>query len=176
MTLYWNAGATWRCVLLACSMIFVSATAEAKVRISERTKYYSVSGKTGKELFRSITRKGPKTTRGWPRHCPTTQTSFKVNNITFGIKGSRCVVKNVDVVGKPRSTHFPRWKGSHRSSRRFARNWEKFLTLVKKHEATHGRISREFARKLHTRLKKLTRSCVQTLQRFWQILKTVLSG
>jgi len=50
----------------------------------------------------------------------------------------------------------PRWRGSRRASPELRKRWEGFLALVKKHEATHGRISREYARKVHDRMKKLT--------------------
>lgn len=140
---------------LAFSWILVFAVpANSKVKISERTKYYSVSGKTGAQMFRSITRRGPKTRRDG-HAIATTKTSIKFRNIKTAIEGRVCVIKNIDVILNLTYT-LPRWRGSRHASPKTRKNWEKFLALVEKHEATHGRISREYARKLHARMKRLT--------------------
>ena len=149
-----------RLLVMVCGFTLVSTSlpqtnpASAKVRISERTKYYSVRGKTGKQLFKSIVRRGPKTKRDG-HAVATTDTKIKVKNIKIGIKGRHCVVERADVIVSLTYT-FPRWRGNRRASAKLRKNWDKFNRQVQKHEATHGRISREYARKLHTRLRKLS--------------------
>ncbi len=139
---------------LACvSMLIFMAPASAKLKITERTKFYNVSGKSGTQLFRSISRRGPKTRRDG-HAIATTQTDLQVRNLRAGVKGRNCVITNVDVVVNLTYT-LPRWRGNRRASAKLRKNWEKFAARVKKHEDTHGRISKEYARQLHTRLKRL---------------------
>jgi len=128
--------------------------ANAKVIITERTKFYTVTGKTGPQMFRSITRRGPKTRRDG-HAIATTRTEIKFRNLKIGVKGRRCVVENFDLVLKLTYT-LPRWRGSRKASPKLRKTWDLFYAKVKKHEDTHGRISREYARKLHDRIRKLT--------------------
>ncbi|MEE9376271.1 MAG: DUF922 domain-containing protein [Rhizobiaceae bacterium] len=145
--------------LLTCALIFGSlatpwlSKAEAKVRISERTKYYSVSGRNGKQLFKSIIRRGPKL-KSTGHAIATTRTKIDIKNVKVAIKGRRCVVK-ADVRVSLLYT-FPKWRGNKRASKKLKGNWDKFFHQVKRHEATHGRISREYARQLHKKINRLT--------------------
>ncbi|MEE9314024.1 MAG: DUF922 domain-containing protein [Rhizobiaceae bacterium] len=127
--------------------------AVAKARIIERTKYYSVSGRTGKQLFKSIVRRGPKLKKTG-HAIATTHTKIKITNVKVSIKGRYCVVK-ADVKVTLVYT-LPKWRGSKRASKKLRRKWKKFNKLVQKHEATHGRISREYARELDRKINKLS--------------------
>lgn len=127
--------------------------ADAKVIIKERTKYYSVTGRDGKSLFRSIRQRGPKH-RMTGHAIATTTTSIKVRNMKFGIRGRNCVVESlnvfVDITYK-----YPRWRDRNRAKPNVRKAWDAFEARVEKHEETHGRISREYARSLEKKLKTL---------------------
>ncbi len=145
-------------LMLAITMVSISLpqtiSAIARVKISERTKYYSVSGRTGKQLFKSIVRRGPKLRRQG-HAIATTTTYFEIKRLKTGIKGRRCVVKSVDLIVTI-NYKFPRWRNAKRASKKVRRNWAKFYKSVKRHEATHGRNSRDYAKKLHARIRKAT--------------------
>jgi len=129
------------------------APADAKVIIKERTKYYSVTGRNGKALFKSIRSRGPKH-RITGHAIATTTTSIKVRNMKFGIRGRNCVVKDVNVFVDI-TYKYPRWRDRKRANANVRKAWDAFDARVKKHEETHGRISREYARSLEKKLKTL---------------------
>lgn len=138
--------------------VFITAPAlmtpaDAKVIIKERTKYYSVSGRDGKSLFRSIRQRGPKH-RMTGHAIATTLTSIKVRNMKFGIRGRNCVVKDLNVFVDITYT-YPRWRDRNRAKANVRSAWDAFDARVKRHEETHGRISREYARSLEKKLKTL---------------------
>ena len=72
----------------------------------------------------------------------------------FGIRGRNCVVESlnvfVDITYK-----YPRWRDRNRAKPNVRKAWDAFEARVEKHEETHGRISREYARSLEKKLKTL---------------------
>ncbi len=135
-------------VVLAFTMVNV---ASARVIINERTKYYSVSGKNGPQIFKSILRRGPKV-RSVGHAIASTRTQLKLRNIKTVVNKRECKVTNVDVIVNITYT-LPRWKGSRGASTKVRNNWKKFNARVVKHEQTHGRISREYAREIEKKIK-----------------------
>ncbi|EFL90083.1 DUF922 domain-containing protein [Ahrensia sp. R2A130] len=145
-----TAGALLAAFVIAPALV---KPADAKVVINERTKYYSVTGRNGKALFRSIKRRGPKH-RMTGHAIATTTTSIKVRDMKFGIRGRNCVVENVNVFVDI-TYKYPRWRDRRRANADVRKAWDAFEVRVKKHEETHGRISREYARGLEKKLKTL---------------------
>ena len=129
-------------------------TAFARVKVSERTKYYNVTGKTGRQLYSSMKRRGPKS---GSRHDLLASTDWEVDiqNVQIAVRGNRCVVTKGDVVVKITYT-YPRWRNRRRASRQVQRNWQKFMAELKKHERHHAHIVRAYAKKLHRNLRRAT--------------------
>ena len=125
-------------------------SANAGLRIKERTQYYSITGKTGKQLFRSIGRRGPR--RG--HAIATTKTSVKIRNIRTKKRGRSCVVTRADVIVTLTYT-LPRWRGSTRASRRVRKRWNAFAARVNRHEKKHGQISKNYAKKLYREIRRM---------------------
>lgn len=125
-------------------------SANAGLRIKERTKYYSITGKTGKQLFGSITRRGPR--RG--HAIATTRTSVKVRNLRTKVRGRRCVVRSADVIVNLTYT-LPRWRASRRASKRVRNSWNAFAARVKRHEDVHGQISKKYAKRLYREILRM---------------------
>ncbi len=145
-------------IVLAYSLV---NTASARVIINERTKYYSVSGKNGPQLFKSILRRGPKV-RSVGHAIAATRSELKIRNIKTFVNKRECKITNVDVIMNITYT-LPRWNGSRRASATVQNNWKKFNARVVKHEQTHGRISREYAREIEKKIKstraRVSRNC-----------------
>lgn len=135
-------------ILLAFSLV---NTASARVIIKERTKYYTVTGKTGQQVFKSIVRRGPKL-RLIGHAIATTTTKIRLRNIKPVVNKRECKIANVDVLVDI-TYRLPRWKGSRRASAKLRNNWNQFNAQVVKHEQTHGRISREYAREIEKKIK-----------------------
>lgn len=134
-------------------LIANSLPASAKLRITERTKFYTVTGKTGKQLFRSIDRKGPKLKKTG-HAIATASRKVKFRNLKTGIRGNKCVITKLDLDVHITYT-YPKWRGSKRASKELRDTWNKFMARVEKHEETHGRIFREHARKVYKLLLKM---------------------
>ncbi len=138
--------------VLTAFIFAVAAVSEATagLRITERTKFYSISGKTGKQIFGSITRRGPR--RG--HAIATTKTSVQVRNLRTKIRGRRCVVRSADVIVKLTYT-LPRWRASRRASKRVQKGWKAFSARVKRHEDVHGQISKKYAKRLYREILRM---------------------
>lgn len=135
--------------LLAVVMLSIGGekSASAKVYITERIKYYNVTGKTGRQLFRSIDRRGPKLSRN--NHAIATAAyKHRFKNVKTAVKGSNCVVTSADLHVQIVYT-YPRWRNRKRASAKLRKTWDQFMARVEKHEKSHGRIYREYARQLH---------------------------
>jgi len=139
----------------------IFTTASARVIINERTKFYNVSGKNGQQLFKAILRRGPKV-RNVGHAIASTGTSIRIRNVKTSVNRRECKVASVDVVVDITYT-LPRWRGARRASPKLRRDWERFNARVVRHEQTHGRISREYAREVEKQIKstrgRASRNC-----------------
>ena len=147
---------TFTCLmLLAVSFLFLSvAPSDARVIIKERIKYYTVTGKTGRALSKSILKRGPKLSRQG-HAIATTTIDFKVRNFKPGIRGRKCIVQSVDV-NLTLTYKYPRWKNRRGASKTVRNTWDKFFKQIQKHERTHGKIAKEFARDVDRQIKRLS--------------------
>ncbi|MDD9909613.1 MAG: DUF922 domain-containing protein [Ahrensia sp.] len=130
--------------------IISSLPAQAGLRIKERTKYYSVSGATGKQLFRSIGRRGPQ--RG--HAIATTRTDMRVRNLRTKIRGRKCVVVSADLIVNLTYT-LPRLRNSRRVSKNLRKVWNAFAARVNRHEQRHGAISKKYAKRMYRELRRM---------------------
>lgn len=140
---------------LVASAVLVTATADhtpadARVIIKERTKYYSLRGNNGRQLYKSIGKRGPKGKNG--RHAiAQTRTKFAVKRIKTGIKGGRCVVKSADVIVDI-TYLIPRWNAGRKASPKIRAVWKKFQARAIRHENKHGDINKKFAKEVEREL------------------------
>lgn len=133
----------------------------AKVTYSEKTIHYTVNGRTGQEIYSQISRKGPLLT-GQPDHkVATTTMTFDVRGVEAGIRGTRCVVTNVDVHVDV-VYRVPKWTGKGSSALRKA--WAAFEAHLWRHERRHRDIGLDYARRVESDIRKLSgdvrRECV----------------
>jgi len=124
--------------------------AQARLIIKERTKYYSLKGTTGRQLYRSISRRGPKGKGG--RHAiAQTRTKFNIKRVKTAVKGKRCIITSADVIVDI-TYIIPRWKPSRNSSPRIRKIWKDFQARAIRHENRHGTINKDFAREVERQL------------------------
>ncbi|MFD0917760.1 DUF922 domain-containing protein [Pseudahrensia aquimaris] len=145
---------------MAALMFAFATTAQARVIIKERTTYYNVSGKTGKALFASISKRGPKLNA---RHAiATTTSSIKLRNLKPKITSTRCRVGSVDVIANI-TYRYPRWSGERNASPAVRKAWKRFMKKVVQHEEIHGQIAKDQARSLERAMKRssgrISRGC-----------------
>lgn len=136
------------------AMQFVSSS-DARVILKEKTKFYTVTGNTGAELYKSMLKNGPDHGN---RRDVLASTSFEFNfaNDQFTIKRNRCVLTNLDIIVSVTYT-YPKWRGSKKASRETRKAWKEFEKIAVLHEKEHVKITRKFANDYEKALKRSRR-------------------
>ena len=119
------------------------ASADAKARITTKTKYYTVQGDTGMALFKSMNRNGP-------RHAfmkkAMAQTQYKTS--PRGSMTWKDGVCRVEDGGYDAEITYVYPKPHKRLTGDMARRWKAFMVHTIAHEKMHGRIAAEMAHAL----------------------------
>ncbi|MEO0329667.1 MAG: DUF922 domain-containing protein [Pseudomonadota bacterium] len=125
----------------------------AKVILKETTAYYSVVGKTGREIFKSMIDRGPRLGGPKGHALATTEYKYDINNVDVEIKQGRCIPVRVDVVVRVKYT-YPRWAGNRGARKSTRRAWKHFEKSVVWHEKQHVKIALDYAKEYQLALKK----------------------
>ena len=141
--------------LLVCVLaVAYLQPAQAKIVISEKDRYFSVSGKNGKQIYTQIKRKRPASLRN-VRAIAATHARYKFNRTKVGIRKNRCVVTKVDI-RVSLTYYYPKWANTKSGSRSMQRKWRAFESELHRHEKTHGEIYREAAKFVDRELRKMS--------------------
>ncbi|MEZ5811268.1 MAG: DUF922 domain-containing protein [Rhizobiaceae bacterium] len=146
-------------ILVAICLAMAAGIAEARVIIKESTKYYTVSGRNGEQIYNQLRRKGPRIGGSKGHYVATATISFAIRNIDAYGWRDQCVIRNMDVVLTV-VYRIPKWNRPKGASRELTRAWEDFLSHVWRHEKQHVGIAKDTAYELWRALKgvKGTRS------------------
>lgn len=143
------------CTVLLCNACFVfSHAAYAKVRVTERVKYYTVGGNSGEEIMKNMIRKGPKISGLAKNALAIAEIEIEPTNLKIGLKNRRCRISNVDVRVNVKYT-LPKWRGSNRASRATRNAWTRFIKTVRWHEKQHTKIAQDHANQLQRAILRL---------------------
>lgn len=143
-------------VFLFIVSVFVFSSipfAEAKVLVHQSTKYYNVTGKTGQEVYRKMTKRGPRAA-GLRHALAATRGKIDVRNIKLGVQGRNCVIQRANV-HLSLTYYIPRWSNKHRASAKARKAWERYVLAIVAHEKVHGKYFRETANNYDSALRKL---------------------
>lgn len=131
-----------------------AGAASAEIVVTEKVNHYAVSGVSGRDLGRSMLRGGARTIN--LRHAiAATTTRFDFTDPVLAVERGRCVVKAI-TVRLSIEYQLPKWTGRHKANARLRRSWDAFYAELVRHEQTHGRIAREFARRIERELLRLS--------------------
>jgi predicted secreted Zn-dependent protease len=140
----------WVRVVVLGACVAVAGEAAAGVEVSEKTRGYEISGKTGEALLAAMDRRGPK--HGFLTRA-IAQTRYSVSwTIEWAETRAACRVKDID--GKLDITYT--YPDAHELPRGMQRRWARFLAGVKKHEKAHGDMARRMARTVEKTVAKLS--------------------
>ena len=141
--------------LFAVSLSAVNIT-QARVIIKETTKYYSITGHDGSELYVSMLENAPKLDGIRGHALASTEFEFIPSNLKIEVRNNRCFVTKADVIMKVKYT-YPKWNGSKKASKQTRSAWNNFIKTAKWHEQQHTKISREYAKSLEQLIKSSRR-------------------
>lgn len=133
-------------VAIAFSSI-VTLQAYAGVVVKEKTKYYNVTGVTGKQIFRKfgVKRTSKQQLNFGGRHAiANTDFVVEIKNINKAIVGNNCRIRNADVVVDVTYV-LPKWTEGAKASANMRKEWKKFMDYVVWHERHHVRLAKDFA-------------------------------
>ncbi|MDQ6436921.1 DUF922 domain-containing protein [Mesorhizobium sp. LHD-90] len=112
--------------------------AQAAVKSVVKVETYRVSGNNGAELMQSMESRGPR--HGFLARA-IAQTRYSVAwEMTWAVSDRRCKLKDADVTLSV-NYRYPALAG--RPSAGLRTRWKVFMTGVRRHEETHGRIARQ---------------------------------
>lgn len=142
------------CFAILAGGAAVSQEATAGVIMKEKTKFYSVTGTNGREIFKSMLDKGPKLGKKNEHALATTEYDYNIKNVQAEIRNGRCIPTHVDVEVTVLYT-YPKWKGSSKANRNVRKAWKEFSKSVVWHEKQHVKIAMEYAKDYEKALKKI---------------------
>ena len=133
---------------------FSATTANARVVVKETTKFYNVTGRTGKQVHAKFGRRGPWRLRR--KHAiAATVREFDFKNIKFKVRGKKCVVDNIDVHLKL-TYYYPKWINKGRSTKKTQQAWGRFSKELIRHEKTHGKYFKQTVKEFDKELRRVT--------------------
>lgn len=146
------------------AVILLASTSNAQaqrssLKINESTKFYKIRGKTAAEFALSMSKKGPYS-RQHGRRAWATATRDMTYQLFHQRSKSSCKIKGVRVRMKI-TYEMPKLSSTRGVSKRQRNNWKRMYGLLNKHERTHGKFYKQFARKVYASLRSLkpARSC-----------------
>ncbi|HEY6633074.1 MAG TPA: DUF922 domain-containing protein, partial [Rhizobiaceae bacterium] len=140
----------WARIVVLGACVAAAGGASAGVKVSEKTRSYGISGKTGSALLAGMDRHGPK--HGFLTRA-IAQTRYSVSwAIEWGETRTGCRVTGID--GKLDITYT--YPAARNLPPVLQRRWAKFLSGVRKHEKVHGDIARQMARTVEKSVAKVS--------------------
>lgn len=132
---------------------------KSSLKISEKTKYYSINGKSAAEFAISMSKRGPYS-RMHRRRAWATATRDMTYQLFHQKSKKRCKIKSVKLKLKV-VYEMPKLTSTRRVSKKNRSKWKKMYGLLNKHERTHGLYYKQFARKVYKSLRqmKAARTC-----------------
>lgn len=138
------------------SPIFMISQSHARVILKEKTKFYTIKGTTGVEIYKSMLKNGPDHGGSLKDVLASTSFKFDFKNDVFTVYKNRCVLTNLDIIVNVTYT-YPKWRDSKKASAETRRAWKKFQKIAILHEKEHVKITRKFANDYEKLLRKSRR-------------------
>ena len=156
-------------VTAAILISLMTLGAQARVTVSEKTKYFSVSGKTGKQIYQQLRRRAPAKLRrkNW---IAATYANLNFKNIKIGVKGKRCLLTRADI-HLSLTYHYPKLRSVKSKSKNVRKHWKAFSRGLVVHEKTHGRIFHDMAKSIIRVARAVSGNSSDNCRRFTRTLK-----
>lgn len=136
------------------TLLCASAVAVASAPLIKKTySYFNISGLTGADLERELSKHGPMLAETGIRHPGATKIKLG-GSVDYRNSDGRCRVLDAKVTLETHLT-LPRWTDRNRANRETVLVWDTLSSDIKRHEERHAEIARQYARKLEKTLEAL---------------------
>ena len=145
-------------LLLAMSLgtvMLPAGESHAEIRVSKKTRYFTIGGRTAAELDRELSLRGPARKGSGTRHPGLTRIRFG-GAATYQEKGGWCAVQKAEV-SLSLEIILPKWRGRNRADERLGLIWDTLSADIKRHEERHAEIARQRARDVEAAILNLPR-------------------
>lgn len=143
-----------RFAAMALTLLCASAVAVASAPLIRKTySYFDISGLTGADLERELSKHGPMLSESGVRHPGATKIKLG-GSVDYRSSDGRCRVLDAKVTLETHLT-LPRWTDRNRAGRETVLVWDTLSSDIKRHEERHAEIARQYARKLEKTLEAL---------------------
>lgn len=143
-----------RFAVMALTLLCASAVAVSSTPLIKKTySYFNISGLTGADLERELSKHGPILSETGIRHPGATKIKLG-GSVDYRSSDGRCRVLDAKVTLETHLT-LPRWTDRNRAARETVLVWDTLSSDIKRHEERHAEIARQYARKLEKTLEAL---------------------
>ncbi|MCY0095433.1 DUF922 domain-containing Zn-dependent protease [Hoeflea ulvae] len=139
--------------IMALSLSLFPYPGVADPVISKTYSYFNISGRTGAELERELTLRGPMLEQTGTRHPGATRIKLG-GSVKYEKLDGRCRVIGTEVKLETHLT-LPRWKNRASADKDTRLIWDTLSSDIKRHEERHAEIARQHARKMEKALEAL---------------------
>ena len=142
-------------ILLAASLLGLTALPSAAESLTKTYSYFSVGGTTLDELEEQLNERGPQVKSTGRRHPGATQMQFNTR-LGYQEKSGSCRITEANVTVKAKVI-LPRWRQRGKAEQDVRLIWDTLSDDIKRHEEQHVAIARSHARELERKLLRLGR-------------------
>lgn len=142
-------------ILLALSLLGLSATPSASAVVLRSYSYFSVRGATFDQLMTELGTRGPQVASTGQRHPGATKLQFNAR-IQYSETQDACWVSEAAVTVKARII-LPRWRDRRKADRELRIYWDALSADIKRHEEGHVVKAKNYSQILEDRLLALPR-------------------
>jgi predicted secreted Zn-dependent protease len=140
---------------LLCLLVFPGffGPALAKVKTTEKTVFFAISGKDGEALNASML-EGGRERINLSHAVAATETEFDLGEPRTLVRNGKCTVQGIDVLLSIKYI-LPKWKTKTSAPQHVQRRWQAFWSELERHELHHGKIAKDAAAGLQRELDRL---------------------
>jgi predicted secreted Zn-dependent protease len=157
---------------VVCGVLLIGQVAEAKPKFPTKYTYYTVTGKSAVDVFKSLSRRGP-TIKGVSAYATTTANTAQSGKLVQ--EGKSCRIRDYDfnadfVINLPKLRNEAALTGSSKST------WRQFSGFLKRHEEEHRAIWLGCGQRLKGQILALRKSSCSAVEkeasRLWNSMRT----
>lgn len=141
-------------ISIAAPSISMAETPTPGVEYKQEFKFFTVYGKTSRQVFREFQRKSPIKAKGKTDATLGVAAIRLTPKVSYLKNEGRCKVKDVSVEADV-VIHLPKWANYNSADRIAKLGWDVLFEDIKRHELQHAAIARDYAGRIQEKIARL---------------------